>query len=130
MIEPVTLATSVAAVVTALFKKAAEKVGEGAAGTLIDALKKKLHHSQAHRALEELGKEPADPDREELLRVHLKLALKENRDLLAELERWLSEAEKETNRGAHIEQHATATQGSTVVQIGQGSHNSVNIGKG
>jgi hypothetical protein len=131
MSDPVTLAAAAVTILMGLLKKAAEKVGEKTAASLIEGLKRRLdHHSRAQEALEELAEQPGDVDAPAVLRKELQKAVKADPSLAAQLQQWMDESKKvEESLSAHASggsQSANATGGSTVVQI-MGSGN--NVGK-
>lgn len=121
MVEPFTLAQSVSAIAVALFKKAAEGLGDVSAGLLIDALKKKLPEAAAHKALEELGRDPDNANLQAQLWVHLKSAMDQDHHLAPQLEQWLSESRAHSSGQNRLHMKGVATHGATVIQMGPGS---------
>jgi hypothetical protein len=97
MFDPITLAASVVAALTPLLSKAldkgVEKLGESAAGTLFDKLKKSLGHDGAKGALDDLAKQPGDADAQAALRMQLRKALEADPRLAAQLQEWLAAAQ-------------------------------------
>ncbi len=98
-LDPATLSALAASAVTALvplLEKAAakgfEKLGESTAGTLFEKLKNRLTKASAQEALEDLAKEPQDPTNQDLVKGQITKALKDQPELVAELQAWLKEA--------------------------------------
>jgi hypothetical protein len=134
MTDPTTIATlaaSAVAVLTPMLKKAAgkafEKVGESAAGTLFEGLKKRFTHGSAKEALEDLVKHPADGDLQGMLRVQLKKAMEADPAFAAQVKEWVNKKSQPGGQTAIASDHsqaAVADNGSTVIQV-QGSNNVV-----
>jgi hypothetical protein len=124
MVEFMVITTSVVNALTPLLLKAlekgAEKVTENAADTLFSSLKKRLSQPRATEALDELARNPSDPDNQAAVRAQLLNALQDDPDFAVYLRQWIASAAG----GAARVQTGTASNGSTVTQI-QGSNNTV-----
>ena len=73
-------------------KKLGVKLGESTAGTLFEKLKNRLTKASAQEALEDLAKEPQDSINQDLVKGQITKALKDQPELVAELQAWLKEA--------------------------------------
>lgn len=98
-LDPATLsalaASAVAALVPLLEKAAGkgfEKLGETTAGTLFEKLKSRLTKASAQEALEDLAKVPQDSTNQDLVKGQITKALKDQPELVAELQAWLKAA--------------------------------------
>lgn len=98
-LDPATLsalaASAVAALVPLLEKAASkgfEKLGETTAGTLFEKLKNRLTKASAQEALEDLAKVPQDSTNQDLVKGQITKALKDQPELVAELQAWLKAA--------------------------------------
>ena len=123
MLDLVDITTSTVAVLSSLLAKATEKgfekAGEDVAGTLVNALKKRLNDRGIKDELEELTKNPGDVDTQAALRVQLRNALRREPSLATELQKLIGSVAPMTQS-----QVGTASHYSTVIQI-QGSQNTV-----
>jgi len=90
-------------------------------------VKKKLHHPQASKALEELEKEPADEDLRGQMRVQLKAALNADPELGGHLQSWLTDAQRSGYAADGGSVNITATGGSKVAVV-RGNNNKTRIG--
>ena len=130
MIDPASLTVLAGTAVTALLpllEKAAakgfEKLGEAAAGTLFDKLKKRLTGASAQEALDKLAKEPARASAQQAVQSKVLEALEDDPAFADELKRWLAEANAGgTTQTANVQGNENVT-----VQISGSSGNSVNV---
>ena len=130
-LDPATLsalaASAVAALVPLLEKAAGkgfEKLGETTAGTLFEKLKSRLTKASAQEALEDLAKAPQDSTNQDLVKGQITKALKEQPELVAELQAWLKAAGAEApgvSQGMNV-----SGDGNKLAQV-SGSGNAVHI---
>jgi hypothetical protein len=124
MIDVAALAAAAVAALTPLLGKAVEKgvekAGENLSDGLFDRLKQRLNRPAAQEALEDLTRQPTDPDAQGALRVQLRKALEADPALVLEVQRLLG---SNWQAAAQI-QTANATNHGTVNQI-QGSKNTI-----
>jgi len=135
MTDPTTLTALATSAITALIPllkralgKGLETLGDKAAGKAFEALKHKLHHSSAEKALEKLADHPDDNSLQLRLRVHLEESMEQDSKLAEAVRHWLDEVKQaeshQTASASDQGQAAVADHGGTVIQI-QGSGNNV-----
>lgn len=131
-LDPATLSALAATAVTALVPllqqaatKGFEKLGESTAGTLFEKLKNRLTKASAQEALEDLAKEPQDSTNQDLVKGQITKALKEQPELVAELQAWLKEAGAES---AGVSQAMDISGSHNKAAQVHGSGNAVHIG--
>lgn len=130
-LDPATLSALATSAVTALVPllqqaatKGFEKLGESTAGTLFEKLKNRLTKASAQEALEDLAKEPQDSTNQDLVKGQITKALKEQPEMVAELQAWLKEAGAEV---PGISQVMTVSGNANKLAQVSGSGNAVNI---
>ena len=123
MIDIALLASSaVSALVPLLIKateKGVEKAGEQVSVTLFDALKKQFSSPAAKESLEVLAKMPADADAQAALRLQLRMAMKADLALAANLKEMLDQHSGQD--GTKQTATATGNQNSVTQIVGSGN---------
>lgn len=124
------LATGAVALLTPYLSEAGEKmatmageVGAGAARRCLDMIRKKFVRKEEQRALADLEAEPADPDNQAEVRKKLRVALSEDEEFRAELQKLLEEVATVTSQDMSIRGD------DNIAAQTSGSHIRVNIRK-